>query len=320
MTSYRLIVDKSTVPVQTGEWVRKTIQGTRRKNVEFDVASNPEFLREGSAVQDFLHPDRIVVGVESKRAEKILTELYKPLQAPILVTDIKSAELIKHACNSYLAAKISFINLISRICEAVGADVEKVAEGMGHDARIGKSFLNAGIGWGGSCFPKDLSAFIRIAEKHRVDASLLRAVVDINEAQKAGFVEKIQKNLWNLKGKTIGVLGLSFKAGTDDMRSAPSIDIINALVAEGVRVQAYDPEAIPAARALFKEATFVKSAYDAAKAADALVVLTEWPEFLEMDFKRLKKMMNHPVIFDGRNLYERSRVEKAGFEYFGVGR
>ena len=320
LSSYRLIVDKSTVPVQTGEWVHRTIKASRRRNVEFDVASNPEFLREGSAVQDFLEPDRVVIGVESKRAETLLRELYQPLKAPVLVTDIKSAELIKHACNSFLAAKISFINLISQICEAVGADVEKVAEGMGLDPRIGRSFLSAGIGWGGSCFPKDLSAFIGIAEKLGVDASLLRAVVEINQRQCRHFVEKIRKHLWNLPGKTIGVWGLSFKPGTDDMRSAPSIEIINTLLEEGVRLRLYDPEAMPLARGVLKGGTFVKNAYEAARGADALLVLTEWPEFLEIDFKRVRKLMRHPLIFDGRNVYEPGKIKKLGFQYHGMGR
>ena len=320
MTSYRLVVDKSTVPVQTGEWVHRTIAANRRKNVEFDVASNPEFLREGSAVKDFLEPDRIVIGVESKRAEKILKELYDPLKAPVLVTDIKSAELIKHACNSFLASKISFINMVSQVCEAVGADVENVAKGMGLDPRIGRNFLDAGIGWGGSCFPKDLSAFIRIAEKLGVDAAFLRSVVGINETQKKAFVEKIHKQLWNLKEKTVGVLGVSFKPGTDDMRSAPSIDIVKALLAEGAHVQVYDPEAMPVARRIFKGVTFTKNAYEAARGADAIAVLTEWPEFQELDFKKVKKLMRHPVLFDGRNLYEPARMKKLGFQYHAVGR
>ena len=320
MTSYRLIVDKSTVPVQTGEWVCRTIESSRRRRVAFDVASNPEFLREGSAIQDFLMPDRIVIGVESKRAEKILTELYHPLKAPILVTDIKSAELIKHASNSFLASKISFINFISQICERVGADVQKVAEGMGLDPRIGKNFLKAGIGFGGFCFPKDLSAFIRISEKLGLDPSLLREALKINEAQKKFFVEKIMKHLWNLKGKTLGILGLSFKPDTDDMRFAPSIDILNALLKEGAQLRLYDPEAQRHAKKIFPSATFVKNPYEAARGADALVILTEWAEFLEIDFERMKKCLRHPLVFDGRNLYDRERMKKMGFEYYGVGR
>lgn len=323
MTSYRLIVEKSTVPVETGEWIYRTIKANRRKNVDFDVASNPEFLREGSAIRDFLSPDRIVIGVESKRAEKLLRELYQPIRAPFLVTDIRSAELIKHASNSFLAAKISFINLVSRACEGAGADVQKVAEGMGLDPRIGKSFLSAGVGFGGSCFPKDLSAFIKIFERFKIDPGLLREVVEINKTQKKIFVEKIGRHLWNLKGKTIGVLGLSFKPDTDDMRFAPSIDIAKGLLEEGAHLRLYDPRAAASARRILgdtKRTTFVQSPYEVARKADALVVLTEWPEFLEIDLKKIKKLLRHPVIFDGRNLYDPARMKKMGFEYYGVGR
>ena len=320
MPSYRLIVEKSTVPVETGEWVYKTIKNSQPKPIDFDVASNPEFLREGSAVKDFLKPDRVVVGVKSKRAEKILRELYKPLNAPILVTDIKSAELIKHASNSFLSTKISFINLVSRMCEAVGADIQQVSEGMGLDRRIGPSFLNAGIGFGGFCFPKDLSAFIRMMDKHGVDSGLLKQVSEINESQKRSFVEKIGKQLWNLKGKTLGVLGLSFKADTDDMRFAPSIDIIRALLKEGAKVKAYDPQAMPIAKEEIPNITFAKDAYEVARDADALLVLTEWSEFKELDFSKMKKLLRQPVIFDGRNLFDRQTLEKLGFEYFAVGR
>ncbi len=320
MTSYRLIVEKSTVPVETGEWVYKTIKNSQPKPIDFDVASNPEFLREGSAVQDFLKPDRVVVGVKSRRAEKILRALYKPLNVPILVTDIKSAELIKHASNSFLSAKISFINLVSKMCDAVGADVQQVSQGMGLDRRIGPSFLNAGIGFGGFCFPKDLSAFIRMMDKHGVDSGLLKQVSEINESQKRYFVEKIGKQLWNLKGKTLGVLGLSFKADTDDMRFAPSIDIIRALLKEGAKIKAYDPQAMPIAKEELPEITFAKNAYEAARDADALLILTEWSEFKDLDFSKMKKLLRQPVIFDGRNLFERQMLEKLGFEYFAVGR
>ena len=323
MTSYRLIVEKSTVPVETGEWVYRTLEANRHRNVEFDVASNPEFLREGSAVQDFLSPDRIVMGVQSKRAEKILRELYRPIQAPFLVTDIKSAELIKHASNSFLAAKISFINLVARACEGTGADIKKVSEGMGLDPRIGKSFLNAGVGFGGSCFPKDLSAFVRIFERLKIDPGLLREVLEINKTQKEAFVEKIGRHLWNLKGKTLGVLGLSFKPDTDDMRFAPAIDITKGLLEEGARLRLYDPRAMGTAKQIFAGLggiRFVKNPYEVARRADALVILTEWPEFLEIDFKRIKKLLRHPILFDGRNLYDPERMRKMGFQYYGVGR
>ena len=320
MTAYRLIVEKSTVPVQTGEWLYRTIQANRARKVAFDVASNPEFLREGSAVQDFLYPNRIVLGVESKRAEKILKELYQPLKAPILVTDLKSSELIKHASNSFLACKISFINLISRVCEAVGADVEKVAQGMGLDRRIGPAFLKAGIGFGGFCFPKDLQAFVRIAERLGIDFKLLREVIQINESQKQVFVDKIKRRLGRLKGKTFAILGLAFKPDTDDMRFAPSIDIVNLLLKEGARLRLYDPEANGAARKIFGPLNFLENAYEASRGADALVLLTEWAEFLELDFRRIKKLMKGPVVFDGRNFYEPSKIKKLGFQYYGVGR
>ncbi len=320
MTSYRLVVDKSTVPVETGEWVRRTIEANRRRRVDFDVASNPEFLREGSAIKDFLYPDRVVIGVASKRAEKTLKDLYRPLTAPIFVTDIKSAELIKHASNSFLAAKISFINMIARMCEAVGADVERVAEGIGSDKRIGRSFLNAGIGFGGFCFPKDLGAFIRIGERLGVDVTLLRSVLEINDTQKKAFVEKIRKQMWNLKGKTIGILGLAFKPDTDDMRFAPSLDVVRALLAEGVSLRLYDPQAMGEARRILKKGTFVRSPYEAARGADALAVLTEWQEFIEIDFKRIRKLMHRPILFDGRNMYDPERLKKLGFQYYAIGR
>ena len=248
MTSYKLIVEKSTVPVQTGEWLEKTVSRYGKKNVPFDVASNPEFLREGTAVKDFMNPDRVVLGVASKKAKALLTELYKPLNATLVFTDIKSAEIIKHASNSYLAMKISFINAISRICELAKADVEQVALGMGLDRRIGKNFLNAGLGFGGFCFPKDLAAFIRISEKLGYDFQLLKAVEKINDDQKKHFVKKIEEAIWNINSKTIAVLGLSFKPNTDDMRYAPSLDIIADLASLGAKIRAYDPHAMENAK------------------------------------------------------------------------
>jgi len=320
MTSYRLIVEKSTVPVQTGEWIQKTIKENRKAGVAFDVASNPEFLREGSAIHDFLNPDRVVLGVSSPKAEKTLRKLYEPLKAPILITDIKSAELIKHASNSFLATKISFINAVSRICDIVGADIEQVAQGMGLDPRIGASFLKAGIGFGGFCFPKDLSAFLRMSEKAGVRFGLLNEVLTINEEQKHYFVQRIENHLWNLKGKTIGVLGLAFKPDTDDMRFAPSIPIIESLQGEGVKIRAYDPQAAIKAKAFLKAVTYSRTPYEAARNADALVVLTEWGEFTNLDFKRIKKLMRHPVIFDGRNMFDGGELKKLGFRYYGVGK
>ncbi|MFA5335526.1 MAG: UDP-glucose/GDP-mannose dehydrogenase family protein, partial [Candidatus Omnitrophota bacterium] len=250
MKSYHLVVEKSTTPVETGVWIKKTLESYARKGVKFDVASNPEFLREGSAIGDFMHPDRIIIGVESKKAEAILTELYRPLGSEIIVTNINSAEIIKHASNSFLATKISFINAVANICEKSGADVEEVARGMGLDKRIGRSFLDAGIGFGGFCFPKDIEAFIHISEKLGYNFELLKSVKRINEAQRLLLVKKVEKAVWNIKGKTIGVLGLAFKPNTDDMRFAPSLTIIEKLKQEGAHIKAYDPQSMARARQL----------------------------------------------------------------------
>jgi UDPglucose 6-dehydrogenase len=324
MPSYRLIVEKSTVPVNTGEWIERTIGIFNKRNIKFDVASNPEFLREGSAIEDFMNPDRIVLGVKSKKAADILKELYKPLNATIVFTDIKSAEIIKHASNSFLATKISFINAISDICDKVGADIVEVARGIGLDRRIGKEFLNAGVGFGGSCFPKDLSAFIRIAEKTGYDFGLLKEVQKINDHQKKLLLKKIEELLWNLPKKTITVLGLAFKPNTDDIRQAPALDIIKMLCAEGARIKAYDPVAMVKAKAALSEERkhieFCKDAYTAAKRSDCLVVLTEWNEFKELDFKKIKKLMKQAVIVDGRNIYDPAEMKKMGFRYAGMGR
>ncbi|HOE28023.1 MAG: UDP-glucose/GDP-mannose dehydrogenase family protein [Candidatus Aureabacteria bacterium] len=320
MDGYRLIVDKSTVPVRTGEKVAETIKRYNRKNVDFDVASNPEFLREGSAISDTMVPDRIVIGVSSARAAKILKELYAPLKAPVIVTDIKSAEIIKHASNSFLAMKISFANALAQICELAGANVLQVVEGMGLDKRIGKAFLNAGIGYGGSCFPKDVAAFIKISEELGYDFHLLRLVEEINREQRARFVKKIEETLWIIKDKTIGVLGLAFKPNTDDMRSAPSIDIIAALQREGAFVKAYDPEATAVARRLMKGVKFCKSAYEVARGSDALLVVTEWDEFSKLNIDRIRSLMAHPIIIDGRNIFDPAVMEEKGFIYKSIGR
>ena len=320
MESYKLVVEKSTVPVNTGEKVAKTIKSYNKHKVDFDVVSNPEFLREGSAVDDFMHPDRIVVGCESKKAKEIMEKLYSPLKSNILFTDIKSAEIIKHASNSFLATKISFINAISTICELAGADIEKVAEGMGMDKRIGKAFLNAGIGYGGFCFPKDAEAFIRIAEKLGYDFKLLRATQEINQEQKKAFIKKIEKSLWIIKGKKIGILGLAFKPNTDDMRFAPSIDIITDLLKEGAKIQAFDPKSMDRSKEIFKDITYCNNPYDVAKGTDALLILTEWNEFKELDMKKLKSLMKHPLIIDGRNTYDPEEMKEEGFSYISLGR
>lgn len=320
MDGYRLIVDKSTVPVKTGEKVAETIKRYNRQHVDFDIASNPEFLREGSAVDDTMHPDRIVIGVSSKRAAKILRELYAPLKAPVIETDIKSAEIIKHASNSFLALKISFANALAQMCEIAGANVMKVVEGMGLDRRIGRAFLNAGIGYGGSCFPKDVAAFIKIAEEMGYDFELLKVVENINREQRARFVKKIEETLWIVKDKTIGILGLAFKPNTDDMRSAPALDIIAQLQREGASIKAYDPQAAGVARKLLKNVRFCKNAYEVAKGCDALAVVTEWDEFKNLNLDRIRKVMNHPIIIDGRNIFDPAKMEEKGFIYKSIGR
>lgn len=328
MDEYKLIVEKSTVPADTGKRIERTIAlnlpkkyRTGKKAIEFDVASNPEFLREGCAIDDFMNPDRVVIGVESQRAEELLEEIYKPLKAKIVVTNINSAEIIKHASNSFLATKISFANALAQICDRVGADVLKVVEGMGYDKRIGRSFLSAGVGYGGSCFPKDVDAFIRLSEKSGYDFSLLKEVRAVNDGQKRSFLHLMEDKLWILKEKTIGILGLAFKPDTDDMRCAPSIDIIHGLMAEGAHVRVYDPKAMDNAKKIFKTGVvFSQDVYSMAKGCDCLVLLTEWEEFRNIDFKRLAKMMHQTILFDGRNFYVSKDIKKYGFEYYGIGR
>ncbi len=322
LRDYTVVVDKSTVPVETGEWVWRTITRFNKRGVPYDVVSNPEFLSEGSAVKDFMNPDRIVLGLCSPRAEKIMRELYAGIEAPVLVTDVKSAELIKHASNSFLATKISFVNAVSALCEKVGADVTQVAHGMGLDRRIGPHFLRAGLGMGGFCLPKDLEAFYWICKKKGYDFALLKTVKEINEFQKAWVLRKIEEKLWNLEGKTVALLGLAFKPHTDDMRYAPSMDIAAMLRERGVRVRATDPVAIPKAKGLaaLKGVSFSKDPYACARGADALVLVTEWPQYQDLDWRRLLKLMRIPLILDGRNFYDPARLRKAGFTYCGVGR
>jgi UDPglucose 6-dehydrogenase len=320
MDSYKILVDKSTVPVHTGEKVRETVKRHHERHIEFDIVSNPEFLREGSAVADAMHPDRIVVGVTSERAAQAMRELYEPFGAPIIVTDIESAEIIKHACNSFLAMKISFINSIAAICEAAGANVDKVVEGMSLDARIGGRFLRAGIGYGGSCFPKDVSAFIHISDELGYDFQILKAVEQVNAEQRRRFVKKIEETLWVVGEKTIGVLGLAFKPNTDDMRNAPSIDIIGALQKEGATVRAYDPVAMPNAEKLLEGVTFCADAYEAADGADALVIVTEWDEFAQLDLERVQGLLAQPIIIDGRNIFDPAHMAELGFTYKSIGR
>ena len=320
MTTYKIIVDKSTVPVKTGEKVAETIKRYCPAKVDFDVVSNPEFLREGFAVGDLMKPDRIVIGVRSQRPAAAMKEIYTPFNAPIIITDINSAELIKHASNSFLALKISYINAIAALCEVAGANVQEVAAGMGMDERIGRRFLNAGIGFGGSCFPKDLSAFIKIAEQIGYDFRLLKEVQRINAEQMERFVKKITDTLWVLKDKKIGVLGLAFKQNTDDVRMSPAIELCQRLQKEGATLRVHDPKAMEKARAVLSNVTYVDDMNAVADGCDALVVATEWDEFKKLDLERARKSLSHPIMFDGRNLFDRAEMERLGWIYKSVGR
>jgi UDPglucose 6-dehydrogenase len=341
--SYKIIVEKSTVPVYTNEWIRRVIERNGVPKDLFDVTSNPEFLREGTAVVDFLHADRIVVGTATERAASLLKQIYFPLTSgayygsanavpgprgksdppPILSTSTKAAEIIKHASNAFLATKISFINVVANICEAAGADVEEVARGIGMDARIGPQFLRAGVGYGGSCFPKDVAAFRHVAELVGVDFGLLHEVEKINEEQKLRFFQKVRSALWTFRGKKIGVLGLAFKGGTDDIRESPALDIVKKLLSEGCVVSAYDPAAEQRAREVVPPGPhmrYVSDPYAAAQDADALLILNDWQEFAELDLARLHYTLRYPIVVDGRNLYDEATMTKNGFTYLSVGR
>lgn len=341
INGYKVIVEKSTVPVYTSDWVRKIILRNGTDPELFDVASNPEFLREGTAVTDFLFPDRIVIGCDSDRSAEVLREVYAPLTngsyyerpdaipqpdrasipPPIIVTSAKSAELIKHASNAFLAMKISFINAVASVCESVGANVNQVVHGIGTDSRIGPRFLNPGIGYGGSCFPKDLMAFRAVARECGYDFRLLDEVIRINEEQRNRFLRKVRSALWTLKGKKLGVLGLAFKGGTDDIRESPALLIVQSLLQEGCKVVAYDPAAADRAReALSSKLELADSAYDAAKGADALLILTEWEEFAALDLKRLYAQLKYPIVIDGRNLLDPEMMAENGFTYYSIGR
>ena len=336
-TGYKLLVEKSTVPVQTGRWIERTLGIYKGGRADCDVASNPEFLREGSAVLDFFHPDRIVIGVQGGRAEKLLRQLYAPIvdgrfrcpihlpcsngqPVPIVVTDIESAELIKHASNSFLAMKISFINGVADLCERAGADVRLVAEGMGLDRRIGQSFLNAGIGFGGYCFPKDLQAFVKIAEKLGYDFALLKEVDRINRGRADVVLQKLKDQLWIIRGKQIGVWGLAYKPDTDDVREAPAFRIIQLLLHEGAEVRVYDPKAMENARGEVEGVTYCQDPYQAANGAEALVLATEWEEFKGLDLSRVKALMKRSLLLDGRNFFDKEAMREIGFEYIGMGR
>ena len=343
ITSYKVIIEKSTVPVYTNEWIRRVIERNGVHRESFDVVSNPEFLREGTAVQDFLHPDRIVVGADSSRAAELLSRIYAPLTAgsyyerkdgipgscsaaqppALLLTSTKSAEIIKHASNAFLALKISFINAVSNLCEAADANVEQVARGIGLDSRIGPKFLRPGIGYGGSCFPKDVAAFRSVAEQMGVDFSLLSEVENINVAQKKRFLSKVRSALWTLRGKRLAVLGLAFKGGTDDIRESPAIDLVEMLLAEGCAVVVYDPAAMERAKLELppsEQLRYATSVQDAALDADALLILTDWEEFARLDLDKLHAALRYPIVIDGRNLYDPKTMTKHGFTYLSVGR
>ncbi len=320
MNSYKIVVDKSTVPVKTGDKVAETIKRYCKAQVDFDVVSNPEFLREGFAVEDLMKPDRIVIGVRTQRPVEAMRQIYTPFNAPIVVTDINSAELIKHASNSFLALKISYINAVSVLCEAAGANVQDVANGMGMDERIGRRFLNPSLGFGGSCFPKDLSAFIKIAEQIGYDFRLLKEVQRINLEQMERFIKKIADTLWVVKDKKIGVLGLAFKQNTDDVRMSPAIELCQRLQKEGAILRVHDPKAMEKARALLQNVTYVEDMNEVANGCDALVVATEWDEFKKLDLERARKALSHPILFDGRNLFDPQEMERLGWIYKSIGR
>lgn len=337
LNGYKLIVEKSTTPVRTAEQLKRTLARYANCDHEWEVAVNPEFLREGTALSDFMNPDRIVLGVESERARDILLEVYRPLLSDqpesasgdgprprAVITDLNTAELIKHASNSFLALKVSFINMVGDICEATQADVTEVARGLGLDPRIGTQYLNAGAGFGGYCLPKDLRAFMRIAEEHRVDASLLKAIQRINEERVDRLVQKLRQAVWVLKDKTVGLLGLAFKPETDDIREATSIRLIASLLSEEANLRLHDPQAMEGMREIYPEEPgrvhYCASVAEVASGAHALVVLTEWREYRELDLTSLREVMEVPVIVDGRNIYDPELVRKLGFEYYGMGR
>lgn len=316
-----ILVNKSTVPIGTGDLIGDIVrENLTSQDIEFSVVSNPEFLREGSAVNDFVNPDRIVLGSTDQAAAQQVAELYYSLKAQIIITDLRTAEMIKYASNAFLATKISFINEIANICEALGADVTQVANGMGADSRIGHEFLNAGIGWGGSCFPKDVEALVHMAATHGTHPQLLRTVIEINRDQRKRVIQKLRDILGNFRGKTIGVLGLAFKPNTDDMRDAPAVEIIHMLQHEGAQVKVYDPQAMENAGVILQDVIYCKDPYAVAGEVDALVLVTEWNEFKELDMKQIKESMRQPVLLDGRNIYDSEKMKEIGFIYLGMGR
>ncbi len=315
-----IIVNKSTVPIGTGDWMAEIVEAYADPEIEVAVVSNPEFLREGAAIGDFLNPDRIVLGSTNRDAAEQVAQLYLSLRAPIMITDLRTAEMIKYASNAYLANRISFINEIASICEKLGADVKEVAIGMGYDKRIGQAYLDAGLGWGGSCFPKDVKALEHMASIHGCHPQLLRAVMEINRDQRRRIIQTLREVVGTLHGKSIGILGLAFKPNTDDMREAPSIEVIHLLTNEGARAKAYDPVAMEVAKGVMPDVTYCSDPYQVAEGSDALIVVTEWNEFKHLDMARIKKLMRQPILIDGRNIYDPQKVDKLGFIYRGVGR
>jgi UDPglucose 6-dehydrogenase len=321
MDGYRLIIEKSTLPIKTGEWLQSLLRREVPADIDFDIAAVPQFLREGHAVHDFMHPDRIIIGAESRQAIDTIVEIYRPLNAPLLMTDINSAELIKHATNAFLATKISFVNSIAQICEKTGADITSVARGLGLDRRIGPEYLNAGIGYGGIFFPKDLNSLLNIAEEFHVNLDLLKQVDNINRYQRIRFIETIDEALGkNLNGRTIAIWGLSYRPHTDDMRDTPSLTIIRGLEKRGARIRAYDPLAAEQAREHLPDITYCKSPYEAAQGADAIAILTEWDEFAYINFAKLRQESQCRLIVDGRNLFSPARMKHLGYQYISIGR
>ena len=319
MDGYRLIIEKTTMPIKTGEWLAQMLKKELKKDVPFDIAAVPQFLREGKAVYDFMHPDRIIVGAESQKAIDTILSLYGPLSAPVLVTDVNSAEIIKHAANAFLAMKISFINSVSQLCEKTGADVSLVSKGLGMDKRISPDYLNAGIGYGGIFFQKDINNLLNIAEEYHVNMDLLKNVEVVNRYQRINFIEKIDHALkQKLEGKTIAVWGLAYRPFTDDMRDAPSITVIRGLEQRGAKIRAYDP--LSSTKNAFRGITFCEDAYEAAQGADAIAILTEWNDFRNIDFERLKKVTDCRIIVDGRNMFEPKKLHEQGFKYISFGR
>ncbi len=320
MSDSLIIVNKSTVPIGTGDWVAEIVEQHVGPGLEFAVVSNPEFLREGAAINDFLHPDRIVLGSTDRQAAEKVAQLYLSLRAPMIVTDLRTAEMIKYASNAYLANRISFINEIASICEQLGADIKEVAAGMGYDKRIGHFYLDAGVGWGGSCFPKDVKALAHMAAIHGCHPQLLRAVIEINRDQRRKVVQSLRDTLGTLHGKTVGVLGLAFKPNTDDMREAPALEIIHLLQHEGASIKAFDPVATRRAQEILPDVQYCEDAYDVAEGSDALVIVTDWNEFKHLDMARIRASMAQPILMDGRNIYEPRKMQALGFIYRGIGR